>query len=226
MGGQALYYGMNALSHNVIMADRKKLKSANGMYLGSTGSGKSFAAKRELINVFLATSDRIVIVDPMGEYSPLVRRLGGQVIEIAPDSPHHINPMDIEIGLNDEDSPLSMKADFLLSLCELVVGGKDGLQPIYERIFDEIRDEWSDEYYLTPIEEADVNTLLRDWNRWRDTVQNERPLDSYYSLEDKANYLRIIELSEQKRAYKKVTVFHGRYDKGYIPIEYYVEWRE
>ena len=136
MGGQALYYGMNALSHNVIMADRKKLKSANGMYLGSTGSGKSFAAKRELINVFLATQDRIVIVDPMGEYSPLVRRLGGQVIEIAPDSPHHINPMDIEIGLNDEDSPLSMKADFLLSLCELVVGGKDGLQPIEKTVID------------------------------------------------------------------------------------------
>lgn len=67
MDGQALYYGMNALSHNVIMADRKKLKSANGLYLGSTGSGKSFAAKRELINVFLATKDRIIIVDPMGE---------------------------------------------------------------------------------------------------------------------------------------------------------------
>ena len=136
MGGQALYYGMNALSHNVIMADRKKLKSANGMYLGSTGSGKSFAAKRELINVFLATQDRIVIVDPMGEYSPLVRRLGGQGIEIAPDSPHHINPMDIEMGMNDEDSPLSMKADFLLSLCELVVGGKDGLQPIEKTVID------------------------------------------------------------------------------------------
>ena len=92
MDGQALYYGMNALSNNVIMADRKKLKSANGMYLGSTGSGKSFAAKRELINVFLATNDRIIVVDPMGEYAPLVRRLGGQVIEIAPDSPHHISP--------------------------------------------------------------------------------------------------------------------------------------
>ena len=94
MDGQALYYGMNALSNNIIMADRKKLKSANGMYLGSTGSGKSFAAKRELINVFLATNDRIIVVDPMGEYAPLVRRLGGQVIEIAPDSPHHISPMD------------------------------------------------------------------------------------------------------------------------------------
>mgnify|MGYP000327915008 CR=1 FL=1 len=136
MDGQALYYGMNALSHNVIMADRKKLKSANGMYLGSTGSGKSFAAKRELINVFLATSDRIVVVDPMGEYAPLVRRLGGQVIEIAPDSPNHINPMDIQLSTNDEDSPLSMNADFLLSLCELIVGGKEGLQPIEKTVID------------------------------------------------------------------------------------------
>ena len=136
MDGQALYYGMNALSHNVIMADRKKLKSANGLYLGSTGSGKSFAAKRELLNVFLSTQDRIIVVDPMGEYAPLVRRLGGQVIEIAPDSPNHINPMDIQIGMNDEESPLSMKADFLLSLCELVVGGKEGLQPVEKTVID------------------------------------------------------------------------------------------
>ncbi len=123
MDGQALYYGMNALSHNVIMADRKKLKSANGMYLGSTGSGKSFAAKRELLNVFLTIpQDRIIIVDPMGEYAPLVRRLGGQVIEIAPDSPHHLNPMDVELNMAAGESPLSMKADFLLSLCELEHG--------------------------------------------------------------------------------------------------------
>ena len=137
MAGPSLYYGMNALSHNVIMADRKKLKSANGLYLGSTGSGKSFAAKRELLNVFLTIpQDRIIIVDPMGEYAPLVRRLGGQGIEIAPDSPNHINPMDIQMGGNDEDSPLSMKADFLLSLCELVVGGKEGLQPIEKTVID------------------------------------------------------------------------------------------
>lgn len=138
MGGQSLYYGMNALSHNVIMADRLKLKSANGLYLGSTGSGKSFAAKRELINVFLATRDRIIVVDPMGEYAPLVRRLGGQVIDVAPDSPlgNYINPMDIQINLADEDSPLSMKADFLLSLCELILGGRDGLQPIEKTVID------------------------------------------------------------------------------------------
>ena len=136
MDGQALYYGMNALSHNVIMADRKKLKSANGMYLGSTGSGKSFAAKRELINVFLATNDRIIVVDPMGEYAPLVQRLGGQVIDIAPDSPHHISPMDLQMNANDDESPLSMKADFLLSLCELIVGGREGLQPIEKTVID------------------------------------------------------------------------------------------
>lgn len=136
MDGQALYYGMNALSHNVIMADRKKLKSANGLYLGSTGSGKSFAAKRELINVFLATKDRIIVVDPMGEYAPLIRRLGGEVIEISPNSPHHINPMDLKLNLAGEDSPLSMKADFLLSLCELIIGGKEGLQPIEKTVID------------------------------------------------------------------------------------------
>ena len=93
MDGEAVYYGLNALSHNVIMANRKKLKNPNGLFLGVPGSGKSFAAKRELVNVFLATRDRIIVVDPMGEYSPLIKRLGGQVIEIAPDSPHHNDPV-------------------------------------------------------------------------------------------------------------------------------------
>ena len=138
MDGEALYYGMNALSNNVIMADRKKLKSANGLYLGSTGSGKSFAAKRELINVFLTTQDRIMIVDPMGEYAPLVERLGGQVLTISPDNPlrHYINPMDIQMDAADAESALSLKADFLLSLCELILGGKEGLQPIEKTVID------------------------------------------------------------------------------------------
>jgi hypothetical protein len=139
MGGQALYYGMNALSHNVIMADRKRLKASNGLYLGTPGSGKSFAAKREIINVILVTKDRVIIVDPMGEYVPLVRRLGpdiGEVIEISPDSPHHINPMDIKLTDNGDENPLALKADFILSLMELVVGGKDGLQPIERTVID------------------------------------------------------------------------------------------
>ena len=136
MGGEAVYYGQNALSHNVIMADRKKLKAPNGLYLGSTGSGKSFAAKRELINVFLVTKDRIIVVDPTGEYAPLVRRLSGQVIDISPDSQCHINPMDIQMNMAGDESPLSLKADFLLSLCELIVGGKDGLQPVEKTVID------------------------------------------------------------------------------------------
>ena len=135
--GAALYYGLNALSNNMILCDRKQLKNPNGLILGTPGSGKSFAAKRELLNVFLTIpQDRIIIVDPMGEYAPLVRRLGGQVIEIAPDSPHHLNPMDVELNMAAGESPLSMKADFLLSLCELVVGGKEGLQPIEKTVVD------------------------------------------------------------------------------------------
>ena len=138
MDGEAVYYGLNALSHNVIMADRKKLKNPNGLYLGVPGSGKSFAGKRELVNVFLATSDRIIILDPMGEYSPLVSQFGedGLVVEIAPNSPHHINPMDLDVSVDDEVSPISLKCDFILSLMELIVGGKDGLQPVERTIID------------------------------------------------------------------------------------------
>ena len=121
MGGQSIYYGQNALSHNIIMANRKQLKNCNGMFLGVPGSGKSFAAKRELLNVFLATTDKIIVVDPMGEYSPLIERLGGQVVEIAPNSPHHINPMDImKIVGADDENPMALKSDFILSLCEVI----------------------------------------------------------------------------------------------------------
>ena len=138
MDGEAIYYGLNALSHNVIMANRKKLKNPNGLYLGVPGSGKSFSGKRELVNVFLATNDRIIILDPMGEYSPLVRQFGkdGLVVEIAPNSPHFINPMDLDLSMDDEVSPISLKCDFLLSLMELIVGGKDGLQPVERTIID------------------------------------------------------------------------------------------
>lgn len=133
---EALYYGLNALSNNIIMVDRKKLKNPNGLILGTPGSGKSFTAKREIANCFLITQDDIIICDPEGEYYPLVHMFNGQVVRISPTSTNYINPMDINLNYSDEDNPLSLKSDFILSLCELIVGGRDGLQPIEKTVID------------------------------------------------------------------------------------------
>ena len=135
-GKEALYYGINALSNNLIMVDRKLLKNPNGLILGTPGSGKSFSAKREIANCFLLTNDDIIICDPEAEYAPLVERLHGQVIKILPTSTNYINPMDLNLDYSDDESPLSLKSDFILSLCELIVGGKEGLQPVQKTIID------------------------------------------------------------------------------------------
>ncbi|BAL00221.1 TraE family protein [Oscillibacter valericigenes Sjm18-20] len=135
-GREALYCGLNALSNNLIMVDRKLQKNPNGLILGTPGSGKSFSAKREIFNVFLVTNDDIIICDPESEYGALVRRLGGQVINISPTSADFINPMDLNLNYSDDENPLSLKSDFILSLCELIVGGKDGLQPVEKTIID------------------------------------------------------------------------------------------
>ncbi|MBR3429789.1 MAG: ATP-binding protein [Clostridia bacterium] len=135
-GKEALYCGLNALSNNMIMVDRKLCKNPNGLILGTPGSGKSFAAKREIANVLLVTNDDVIICDPEGEYYPLVEAFHGQVVKISPTSKNYINPMDINLNYSDEDNPLSLKSDFILSLCELIVGGRDGLQPIEKTIID------------------------------------------------------------------------------------------
>lgn len=135
-GKEALYCGVNALSNNLIMVDRKLLKNPNGLILGTPGSGKSFSAKREITNVFLVTEDDIIICDPEAEYGPLVERLHGQVIKISPTSTDFINPMDLNLNYSEEENPLSLKSDFILSLCELIVGGKEGLQPVEKTIID------------------------------------------------------------------------------------------
>ena len=134
--GEALYYGLNALSNNLIMVDRKRLKNPNGLILGTPGSGKSFSAKREITNIFLITTDDIIICDPEAEYYPLVNRLNGQVVKISPTSTDYVNPMDINLNYSEEENPLSLKSDFILSLCELIVGGKEGLQPVEKSIID------------------------------------------------------------------------------------------
>ena len=149
-GDEALYYGLNALSNNMIMVDRKKLKNPNALILGTPGSGKSFSAKREIANAFLVTDDDIIISDPESEYSPLVARFGGQVIKISPTSDQYINPMDINMNYSDDDNPIALKADFILSLCELIVGNKDGLRPVEKTVIDRCIRQIYQKYFENP----------------------------------------------------------------------------
>ena len=152
-GKESLYYGLNALSNNLIMVDRKLLKNPNGLILGTPGSGKSFAAKREIANAFLVTDDDVIISDPESEYSPLVLRFGGQVIKISPTSTQYINPMDINMNYSDDDNPIALKADFILSLCELIVGGKEGLQPVEKTVIDRCIHQIYQRYFEDPVPE-------------------------------------------------------------------------
>jgi len=149
----ALYYGLNALSNNLIMVDRKLLKNPNGLILGTPGSGKSFSAKREIANLFLVTDDDIIISDPESEYSALVDRFGGQVIKISPTSAQYINPMDINMNYSDDDNPIALKADFILSLCELIVGSKEGLQPVEKTVIDRCIRQIYQKYFENPTPE-------------------------------------------------------------------------
>lgn len=152
-GNESLYYGLNALSNNLIMVDRKKLKNPNGLVLGTPGSGKSFSAKREIANCFLATDDDIIICDPESEYTALVYKFKGQVVKISPSSTQFINPMDINANYSEEDNPIALKADFILSLCELIVVGKDGLQPIEKTVIDRCVHQIYQRYFENPMPE-------------------------------------------------------------------------
>ena len=135
-GAGAFYCGVNALSGNLIMVDRLRQKNPNGLILGVPGSGKSFSAKREMFSVYLLTNDDIIICDPEAEYWPLVRRMHGQVIKISPTSKQYVNPMDLNLDYSDDDNPLSLKVDFILSFCDIVVGSKEGLKPVEKTIID------------------------------------------------------------------------------------------
>lgn len=135
-GKEAIYYGLNAISNNMIVADRKQLKNPNGLILGTPGSGKSFTAKREFVNVFFSTKDDIIICDPEGEYYPLVQALDGQVIRIAPNSRDYVNPMDIYLDYSDDDNPLAFKSDFVMSLCELIMGSRNGISAAEKTVID------------------------------------------------------------------------------------------
>ena len=167
MPAPAIYYGLNALSNNMIMADRKRLRTPNGVILGTPGSGKSFSAKREILSCFLITRDDIIICDPEGEYFPLVQALHGQVVGLSTNSKDFLNPMDIQLSHKGDKEALKLKSDFLITLCDLIAGGKNGLENdekgiidtcikhIYDRYFDEPKPE------NMPILEDLYNALLK-----------------------------------------------------------------
>ena len=166
MPGESLYYGLNALSNNMIMVDRKKLKNPNGLILGTPGAGKSFSAKREITNAFFVTEDDIISGDPEGEYYPLVHALGGQVIHISPTSHDYINPMDINLDYSDDDNPLGFKSDFILSLCELIMGSRNGIEAEEKSVIDRCLPIVYQKYLLDPVPEnmptlGDLYSTLR-----------------------------------------------------------------
>ena len=136
MGGSAMYYGLNALSNNMILLDRKQSRCPNGLVFGTPGSGKSMSCKREITYVMLTTKDNVIICDPEDEYSPLVNRLGGQVIRLSPNSRDYVNPLDINLNYSEEENPLALKSDFVLSFCELIMGSKTGLEAIEKTVID------------------------------------------------------------------------------------------
>jgi len=182
--GAALYYGLNALSNNMILCDRKQLKNPNGLILGTPGSGKSFAAKREMTNAFLITDDDIIICDPEAEYFSLVQRLDGQVIRLSPTGkgidgkPQYVNPMDINLNYSEDDSPLALKSDFIITLCDLIAGGKNGLENDEKGIIDECIRHIYDAYFENPVPEnmpilEDLyNALLEHKNKKAERIAN------------------------------------------------------
>lgn len=148
----SLYYGLNALSHNLIMADRKRLKNPNGLILGTPGSGKSFSAKREMANAILVTDDDVIICDPEGEYGNLVKQFNGEVIKISAKSKDYLNPLDINMNYGDGDAPLKDKANFIMSMLELVVGGS-GLSAAEKSVIDRCLPKIYEKYFSNPIPE-------------------------------------------------------------------------
>lgn len=118
-----IYYGQNVISKNMIVADRKKLLNGNSFILGVSGSGKSFTAKGELVNLMLSSDADIIVIDPEREYGELIKAMGGQVVNISATSNNHINAMDMNSEYGDGANPVILKSEFILSLCEQLIGG-------------------------------------------------------------------------------------------------------
>ena len=174
------YYGLNQSTNNLIIFDRKSLMNANGFILGCSGSGKSFATKREMLNVFLASNDQIIILDPEREYGDLARALGGEVIHISENSQSHLNPLEISVEeMKKGENVVASKFDFFLSFFETIMG-KTGISPEQKTIIDNcLRKVYQD--FLTGRTEK-MPTLKDYYNILKEYTSKEaEPL--YLSLE-------------------------------------------
>ena len=150
MGGDAMYYGLNALSNNMILLDRKQSGAPTGWCSARRAAASPMSCKREITFIILTTKDNVIICDPEDEYSPLVRRLGGQVIRLSPSSTDYVNPLDINLNYSDEENPLALNSDFVLSFCELIMGSKTGLEAIEKTVIDRAVQKIYQPYFADP----------------------------------------------------------------------------
>lgn len=131
-----LYYGNNAVSQNLIRLNRRNSSNGNGFILGKSGAGKGVSAKQEMMDVLLSSNDDVIVIDPDGEYKPMADMLGGEVVRIAPGTDVHINPFDITMNLDKDDDPISIKSDFIVSMCEAACGDRYGLNASQRSLID------------------------------------------------------------------------------------------
>ena len=184
-GSDALYYGLNAMSNNMIMLDRKSARSPNGLVFGTPGGGKSFSCKREMVSIILKTKDYVIVCDPEGEYAPLVKRLKGQIIKLSPTSRDYVNPLDINLNYSEDENPLALKSDFVLSFCELIMGGKTGLEAIEKTVIDRAVQRIYQPYFADPRPEnmpilSDLHAALVE-QHIKEAVRVAQALDLYVS---------------------------------------------
>ena len=166
-----MYYGNNAVSHNLIRLDRRQKKNGNGFIFGTPGSGKSMSAKQEMLTVLLSTDDYVIVIDPEGEYYEMAELLGGEVIRIAAGGDTYINPFDIDMDLGGEDDPITIKSDFIVSMCETVLGERYGLNPTQRSIIDRcvhnVYKPYLDSFKDGKFDENKLPTMHEFWDQLR-----------------------------------------------------------
>ena len=191
-----MYYGVNGVSKQMILYNRMSAINGNGCIFGVPGSGKSFAAKREIVSVMLGTDDEIFIIDPENEYSQLAKLFYGSVIRIAPGSGVHINPMDMSLNYSGEDGtdPVTLKADFIASICEAAMG--------------------SERYELSPIQKTVIDRCVKNvYKDYIETLREEGKTEDAEIVPTLGDLYKEIDLQPEPEAHNLALALE-RYVKG------------